>query len=213
MNVNYTQIISDTVQEFINKNNQLIIDVNEAFIVPNETNEKISEALRVRINKHLDVYNNQDPHDYLETFISVIYAKTLSMLETSIILYGVFSADDCELSNKENLLKSLDRQFNIYEFDKFDVTTEKPLYIVNSVNDKFEIKPNTELIDEISNRLNSDVETELNVLDTKGMEPADIGILCKDLCDDLYSSILLDALSIYVYSAIGKAIHTNLTTK
>lgn len=213
MNVNYTQIISDTVQEFINKNNQLIIDVNEAFIVSNETNEKISEAFRIRINKHLDVYNNQDPHDYLETFISVIYAKTLSMLETSIILYGVFSAGDCELSNKENLLKSLDRQFNIYEFDKFDVTTEKPLYIVNSVNDKFEIKPNTELIDEISNRLNSDVETELNVLDNKSMWPADIGILCKDLCDDLYSSILLDALSIYVYNAIGKAIHTNLTTK
>lgn len=213
MNVNYTQIISDTVQDFINKNNQLIIDVNEAFIVPNETNEKISEAFRIRINKHLDVYNNQDPHDYLETFISVIYAKTLSMLETSIILYGVFSADDCKLSNKENLLKSLYRQFNIYEFDKFDVTTEKPLYIVNSVNDKFEIKPNTELIDEISNRLNSDVETELNVLDNKSMWPADIGITCKYLCDDLYSSILLDALSIYVYNAIGKAIHTNLTTK
>ena len=213
MNVNYTQIISDTVQDFINKNNQLIIDVNEAFIVPNETNEKISEAFRIRINKHLNVYNNQYPHDYLETFISVIYAKTLSMLETSIILYGVFSADDCELSNKENLLKSLDRQFNIYEFDKFDVTTEKPLYIVNSVNDKFEIKPNTELIDEISNRLNSDVETELNVLDNKSMWPADIGILCKYLCDDLYSSILLDALSIYVYNAIGKAIHTNLMTK
>ena len=209
MNINYTQIISDTVQEFINKNNQLIIDVNEAFIVPNATNEKISEALRIRINKHLDVYDNQEKYDYF----SVVYAKTLSMYKTYIILIGAFDAYDCELSNKEDILKSLDRLFNIYEFDKFDVTTKKPLYLVNSVNGKFEIKPNTELIDEISNRLNSDVETELNELNTEGMEPSDIGILSKDLYDDLYSSTLLDALSIYVYSAIGKAIHTNLTTK